>query len=179
MIPIKPISLQTLRILIPIKPISLQTLPNIDTNKTNIATNASNIDTNKTNIATNASNIQANSRRITRNASGIQRNKDNINNLGYGVGVSATALSSPQLFPMTHQSPVELARWLQQSFLQGDLVAPRLNERLSLNVGGSHVLGHTIWGVDLWGPLLRVAARVQTGTPKKPPILMEQSCNPL
>ena len=117
----------------------------IDTNKTNIAINASDIDTNKNNISKNASNIHTNSRKIKRNSSNIKSNKDNINDLGYGVaGATALTAALSSLPVASYDAPISCGigtGGYSSRFAMGLGCAARLNERLSLNLGGSHVFG--------------------------------------
>ena len=110
-----------------------------------LTTKASNIQTNKNNIAINASNIHANSRSISRNSSDIQRNKDNINDLGYGVaGATALTAALSSLPIASYDAPISCGigtGGYSSRFAMGLGCAARVNKRLSLNVGGSHVFG--------------------------------------
>ena len=96
-----------------------------------IEENTENIETNRTNISANAANIEA--------------NRKNINDLGYGVaGATALTAALSSLPVASYDAPISCGigtGGYSSRFAMGLGCAARLNERLFLNVGGSHVFG--------------------------------------
>lgn len=125
-------------------------------------------------IDENSQAIEANSKNISTNSKNIKANRQDINDLGSGVaGATAltTALSS---LPVTaDDAPFSCGvgtGGFSNRFAVGIGCVTRLNERLSFNVGGSHVFGGSS-NYD-GGPLDTIAARAgfvfKLGTSQKP-----------
>ena len=117
----------------------------VEANRQSISTNADNIETNRQNISTNADNIETNRQNISTNANNIETNRKNINDLGYGVaGATALTAALSSLPTAANDAPFSCGigtGGYSSRFAMGLGCAARLNERLSLNVGGSHVFG--------------------------------------
>ena len=118
---------------------------NIETNRKNISTNAGNIETNRKNISTNAGNIETNRKNISTNSGNIETNRKNINDLGYGVAGSTALTAALSSLPVaSYDAPISCGigtGGYSSRFAMGLGCAARVNKRLSLNVGGSHVFG--------------------------------------
>ena len=117
----------------------------IENNRQNISTNAGNIETNRQNISTNAGNIETNRKNISTNAGNIETNRKNINDLGYGVaGATALTAALSSLPTAADDTPFSCGvgtGGYSSRFAVGIGCASRLSDRLSVNVGGSHVFG--------------------------------------
>ena len=114
-------------------------------NQKNISTNAGNIESNRQNISTNAGNIESNQKNISTNAGNIETNRKNINDLGYGVaGATALTAALSSLPTAADDTPFSCGvgtGGYSSRFAVGIGCASRLSDRLSVNVGGSHVFG--------------------------------------
>ena len=127
--------------------------------------------------------METNRKNISKNTSNIETNRKNINDLGDGVA-GATALNAAlsSLPVASYDAPISCGTGTgcySSRFAMGLGCAARLNERLSLNVGGSHVFGVlATMAVGLWALSLRVEASFSSWAQSiKPPILMEKNCN--
>ena len=119
------------------------------------------VETNRKNISTNAGNIETNRKNISTSAGNIETNRKNINDLGYGVaGATALTAALSSLPIAAEDAPFSCGvgtGGYSSRFAVGLGCAARLNERLSVNVGGSHVFGGSSDYGD--GSLGTVAAR--------------------
>ena len=117
----------------------------VEANREGVATNKRNIKTNRQNISTNAGNIETNSKNISTNAGNIKTNRKNIDDLGYGVaGATALTAALSSLPTTADDSPISCGigtGGYSSRFAMGIGCASRLSDRLSVNVGGSHVFG--------------------------------------
>ncbi len=120
-------------------------LEQIDKNKNSIKTNTEDISRNSSDISRNSSDISRNSSDISRNSSDISRNSSNINALGSGVaGATALTAALSSLPTTADDAPFSCGvgtGGYSSRFAMSIGCAARLNERLSFNVGGSHVFG--------------------------------------
>ena len=107
--------------------------------------NADDIETNRQNISTNAGNIETNRQNISTNADNIETNRENINDLGYGVaGATALTAALSSLPTAADDAPFSCGvgtGGYSSRLAVGIGCASRLSDRLSVNVGGSHVFG--------------------------------------
>ena len=89
--------------------------------------------------------VGTNRKNISTNAGNIETNRKNINNLGYGVaGATALTAALSSLPIAAEDAPFSCGvgtGGYSSRFAVGLGCAARLNERLSVNVGGSHVFG--------------------------------------
>ena len=103
------------------------------------------VESNRQNISTNAGNIESNRKNISTNAGNIETNRQNINDLGYGVaGATASTAALSSLPIAADDAPFSCGvgtGGYSSRFAVGIGCASRLSDRLSVNVGGSHVFG--------------------------------------
>lgn len=96
-------------------------------------------------IEENTESIETNRKNIDVNASKIEANRKNINDLGHGVaGATALTAALSSLPVASYDAPFSCGvgtGGYSSRFAMGLGCAARVNERLSLNVGGSHVFG--------------------------------------
>lgn len=89
--------------------------------------------------------METNRKNISKNTSNIETNRKNINDLGDGVtGATALTAALSSLPVASYDAPISCGTGTgcySSRFAMGLGCAARLNERLSLNVGGSHVFG--------------------------------------
>ena len=89
--------------------------------------------------------METNRKNISKNTSNIETNRKNINDLGDGVtGATALTAALSSLPVASYDAPISCGirtGGYSSRFAMGLGCAARLNERLSLNVGGSHVFG--------------------------------------
>ena len=136
--------------------------------------NAEDIETNKENIEVNRKNISTNANNISTNANNIETNRKNINDLGFGVaGATALTAALSSLPVAAENAPLSCGLGTggySSRFAIGVGCASRLSDRISVNVGGSHVFGGSAnYG---GGSLDTVSARaglvIKLGTIHKP-----------
>ena len=136
--------------------------------------NAEDIETNKENIEVNRKNISTNANNISTNANNIETNRKNINDLGFGVaGATALTAALSSLPVAAENAPLSCGLGTggySSRFAIGVGCASKLSDRISVNVGGSHVFGGSAnYG---GGSLDTVSARaglvIKLGTIHKP-----------
>ena len=96
-------------------------------------------------IEENAKDIETNRKNISTNTGNIETNRKNINDLGYGVaGATALTAALSSLPIAADDAPFSCGvgtGGYSSRFAVGIGCASRLSDRLSINVGGSHVFG--------------------------------------
>ena len=96
-------------------------------------------------IEENTEDIETNRQNISTNAGNIETNRKNINDLGYGVaGATALTAALSSLPIAADDAPFSCGVGTgaySSRFAVGIGCASRLSDRLSINVGGSHVFG--------------------------------------
>ena len=96
-------------------------------------------------IEENTEDIETNRQNISTNAGNIETNRKNINDLGYGVaGATALTAALSSLPTAADDTPFSCGvgtGGYSSRFAVGIGCASRLSDRLSVNVGGSHVFG--------------------------------------
>ena len=104
-----------------------------------------NIDANKVAIGNNKTAINNNRNAIRNNKKAIDTNRTNINNLGDGIAASTALGAALSALPVTpDDAPFSCgvgSGAYSSRFAMGLGCVAKLNQRLSLNAGGSHVFG--------------------------------------
>ena len=103
------------------------------------------IDTNRERILFSEREISRNQRDIRKNKKAIDTNRTNINNLGDGIAASTALGAALSALPVTpDDAPFSCgvgSGAYSSRFAMGLGCVAKLNQRLSLNAGGSHVFG--------------------------------------
>ena len=103
------------------------------------------IDENAEDIETNKENIKVNRKNISTNSNNIETNRKNINDLGFGVaGATALTAALSSLPVASENAPLSCGLGTggySNRFAIGLGCASKLSDRISVNVGGSHVFG--------------------------------------
>ena len=152
----------------------------INTNKNAINTNIKAINANKNAINTNIKAINTNIKAINANKKAIDTNRTNINNLGDGIAASTALGAALSALPVTpDDAPFSCgigSGAYSSRFAMGLGCVAKLNQRLSINAGGSYVFGgsRSYGGGELDTLAMRGGFVIKLGTIKSPAIANQQ-----
>ena len=152
----------------------------INTNKKAINTNKKAINTNIKAINTNIKAINTNKKAINTNTKAIDTNRTNINNLGDGIAASTALGAALSALPVTpDDAPFSCgigSGAYSSRFAMGLGCVAKLNQRLSINAGGSYVFGgsRSYGGGELDTLAMRGGFVIKLGTIKSPAIANQQ-----
>ena len=114
-------------------------------NTSAIQSNTSAIQSNTSSINVLRNDVDGNRRKIEKNTKEIKTNRANINNLGDGIAASTALTTALSALPVTpDDAPFSCGvgtGGYSSRYAMGIGCATRLNDRLSINIGGSHVFG--------------------------------------